>query len=72
MNLREYLFKKRITPTDFARAINYHPSYLQAITRGERLPGKKLAKIISDATNGEVTIEELLEQEILEKYKCRS
>jgi len=69
MNLREYLFKKRITPTEFARAINYHPSYIQAIERGQKRAGMKLAKIISEATNGEVTVKEVLEQEILAKYK---
>lgn len=60
MDLREYLFRKRISITDFAAKIRYNRVYLSKIINGSRIPGKKLAEDIEKATNGEVTAKELL------------
>lgn len=60
MDLREYLFKKRIKVSEFSRTINYDRSYINDIVNGKKFAGKKLAKAISDATDGEVTVEELM------------
>lgn len=60
MTLREYLFYKRIKLIEFSASINYDMSYISKIVNGNRKPGKKLAAIIEKATNGEVTVEELL------------
>jgi transcriptional regulator with XRE-family HTH domain len=60
MELREYLFKKRITNKEFAEKVNYDKSYIGDVANGKKKPGKKLAKAIEKATNGEVTVEELM------------
>jgi transcriptional regulator with XRE-family HTH domain len=60
MDLREYLFKKKLNVTEFARKINYGRTYVNAIVTGNRIPGKKLAEAIEQATNGEIKAENLL------------
>lgn len=59
MDLREYLFRKRKSITTFGQEIGFSRIHLSKIINGERNPGKKLAKIICEATNGEVKIYEL-------------
>ena len=54
------LFHQRTSYTDFAKSINYDKYYINAIALGKRKPGIKLAKIIQEATGGEVTVDELL------------
>ncbi len=60
MDLREYLFRKRISITEFSESIGYASPYVGQIVRGVKNPGKKLAKAIEKATEGEVTAEELM------------
>jgi DNA-binding transcriptional regulator YdaS (Cro superfamily) len=60
VELREYLFHKRLTLTAFCKHINYDVAYISKIIHGNRKPGRKLAEIIEKATDGEVTAEELL------------
>lgn len=60
MELREYLFRKRITITDFSKKIGVSRHYLNRIVNKWRTPSPKLAKKIEEATKGEVTKEELL------------
>lgn len=60
MDLREYLFRKRMTVTDFAKQINYNPDYVGFIARKQKRAGMKLAKLIEKATDGQVTIAELM------------
>lgn len=62
MDLREYLFRHRLTVTEFAKVINYGRTYINNVVTGTRSPGKKLAKEIERATNGEVTVDELLKE----------
>jgi len=54
MDLRDYLHKKRMKASVFARIVNYDPGYLRQITGGFILPGDKLKLIIEKATGGEV------------------
>ncbi len=63
MDLREYLFRKKMTVAEFGRQINFSRIHLSKIIHGERRPSPKLAKIIEQATNGEVIAKELLGKE---------
>lgn len=60
MDLREYLFRKRITVKEFSETLDYTRTHLSQIINGNRNPSKRLARSIEKATNGEVTAEELL------------
>lgn len=60
MNLRDYLHFNRITVTEFAKTVDYSRGHLASIVNGKLKPSKKLARQIEKATNGQVTIEELL------------
>lgn len=60
MNLREYLFLHRIGVEAFAKQINCSRSYFSRLLNGHVKPGHRLAKDIEEATNGEVTVEELM------------
>ncbi len=59
MELREYLFKNRISVVEFSRILECDRSYISQIVNGKR-PGKNLAKLIEMTTNGEVTVKGLL------------
>ena len=60
MNLDEYLFRKKISKTDFAKRVGITRNYLSLISLGRSLPSKRLAKDIEFETGGEVTIDEIL------------
>lgn len=60
MDLREYLFKKEISITDFAKDIGFTRGYINAICKKNIKPGRKLAKVIEQATDGKVTMKELM------------
>ena len=62
MDLREYLFRKRLTVTEFAKKINYGRTYVNEIVTGNRAPGRKLAEAIEKETNGDVTFNELINE----------
>lgn len=55
MDLREYLFKKDISVTAFAKEIGFTRSYINAICKKNKVPGRKLAEVIEKATDGNVT-----------------
>lgn len=57
MDLREYLFKKRMTAIAFAKSIDYNPTYIRQICQGRYEPSDKLKRIIDKATGGLVTWE---------------
>lgn len=63
MELRDYLHKKRISITEFARQINVSRTHLGRIVNNKLKPGKRLAKDIERLTDGCVTTCELLEEE---------
>ena len=62
MDLREYLFRKRMKVTAFADKIGYQRTYLSSISTGLKVPGRKLAQAIKEATEGQVDYEALQKQ----------
>lgn len=60
MNLKEYLFLKRMTVTEFSEMMGYNRNHISGIVNGRIIPSRGLAKSIERITNGEVTAEELL------------
>ncbi len=60
MNLDEYLFRKKISQTDFSKELGVSRNHFGEILRGRRTPSVKLAKKIEEFTNGEVTKEEAM------------
>ncbi len=62
-SLKEYLFYKQISITDFAKNIGASRNYISQITLGKAKPSKFLAKEIERMTDGEVKAEELLKRE---------
>jgi DNA-binding transcriptional regulator YdaS (Cro superfamily) len=62
VNLRTYLFNKRISVTEFSKTIGCSRIHLSEIINGRRIPSLMLAKAIERITEGEVTTSELLEE----------
>ncbi len=60
MELREYLFRNRMTMTSFCNIIHCSRSYMSLVIHKKKIPGKRLAKDIEHATEGLVTATELL------------
>jgi DNA-binding transcriptional regulator YdaS (Cro superfamily) len=67
MDLREYLFRKRIQIKDFSNVVGYCRQHISDIVNSRRRPSKRLAEAIEQATNNEVTAEELLNKKLEEK-----
>ena len=66
MNLREYLFKKKIKHEDFAKKVGVARSTLHRIMIGKSDPSLSLAIKIVNATKGQVTYEEIATPEDLD------
>ena len=64
MNLRDYLHVKRMKCTEFAKLVNYDKNYIQDIAAERKVPGKKFAKIVEIATQGEVPAESFFQKQI--------
>lgn len=60
MDLRRYLFEKRISVTAFSSILGCSRIHLSEIINGRRLPSLVLAKLIEKETEGEVTVQDLL------------
>ena len=60
MDLDEYLFRKKISQTDFASELGISRSHLGEILRGRRSPSVKLAKKIEEVAKGAVTKQEAM------------
>lgn len=60
MNLKEYLFVKRMSITEFSELIDYSRTHLSGVINGQLKASKKLARAIERATNGEVKAFEVL------------
>jgi transcriptional regulator with XRE-family HTH domain len=54
MNLRVYLATKNLKAYEFCKIIDCDRSYISAIMNGRRIPGKKMARNIEKATEGQV------------------
>lgn len=66
MNLKEWLFRNNTKITDFARQVEVDRTHINLIVLGKKTPSPKLAAKIEKATNGEVSLRELL---FPEEYK---
>lgn len=62
MDLRIYLFNKRLSVTKFSKILGCSRIHLSEIVNGRRVPSLVLAKSIERETNGEVTAKELLKK----------
>ena len=62
MDLRTYLFQKRISITKFSKTLGCSRIHLSEIVNGRRIPSMMLAKHIELLTNGEVKAKELLKE----------
>jgi transcriptional regulator with XRE-family HTH domain len=60
MSIKEYLKKNKLTMAQFAKIMGVHYNYISMIIRGVRNPSISFAKEIEVATNGAVTVQELL------------
>jgi DNA-binding transcriptional regulator YdaS (Cro superfamily) len=60
MDLREYLFRNRISVTDFSNKLEYSRTHISEIMNGRRNCPKRLAILIESATKGQVSINDLL------------
>jgi transcriptional regulator with XRE-family HTH domain len=58
MELREHLFKNKISVLEFSKILECNRAYLSQIINGKKR--KSLAKLIELTTKGEVTAKELL------------
>lgn len=62
MDLREYLFHKRLSIKEFGEMVDCTRPYISAVVHGRLIPSIRLAKSIETVTNGEVTAESLLKK----------
>jgi transcriptional regulator with XRE-family HTH domain len=60
MELRRYLKIKKINMTEFGKLVGCNQSHISLICQNKRRPSPELAQNIEKATNGEVTVLELL------------
>lgn len=62
MDLREYLFRKRLSITEFSQMVYVSRNYISLIIHNKATPSIRLAKAIERITDGEVTAESLLKE----------
>lgn len=60
MHLRIYLFNKNLKVHEFCKIIGCSRIHLSEILNGRRAPSHILATAIENATNGEVTVAEIM------------
>jgi DNA-binding transcriptional regulator YdaS (Cro superfamily) len=60
MELREWLFRKKITQTKLAKEVGVSKQYMYLVCSNKHRVSSKLALKIEKFTNGEVTAEELV------------
>jgi len=60
MKLKIYLLENHITIKEFAEKIGYSRSQISNIINGTSKPSKRLINTIEEATNGLVTIKDLM------------
>ena len=62
MDLKEFLYQKRMQIKEFAGIIKYDRSSITEVIHGRRTPGRKLIEAIEEATGGLVTRDDLLKK----------
>jgi len=60
MDLRTFLFLNKIQLKEFAKQIDYTSNQISEVMHGRRPAGKRLARAIEKATNGQVKAEDLI------------
>ena len=63
MQLRDYFHTYRIKKQDFARKIGYSIAYIGKVSEYLKKPSLRMAQTIESATNGEVSVDEILNAE---------
>lgn len=66
MNLQQWMNRNNVSNTALAIIVDVHNSYVSHIKKNTRRPSPELALKIQEATNGEVTVMELLYPKIQE------
>lgn len=70
MNLKDYLYIKKITQADFAWTIGINPLTLQRIMKGQVDIKLSIALKIQKETNGNVTCDDLLKLNKKSSHYC--
>jgi plasmid maintenance system antidote protein VapI len=70
MNLKEYLFFKRMTVKEFSQIMDYSRTHMSSIVNGTATAGIKLAKRIEKFTDGELKAIDLMKEND-KRYKTR-
>lgn len=60
MDLREYLYRHRMTVKTLSELLECSRTYLSEIINGKSFPSKRFAKDVERVTNGEVKAIELM------------
>ena len=60
MNLQKYIEAKKIKQIDFAELIGISAAFVNQMCKGTRRPSANIALKIQEATNGKVSVMELL------------
>jgi len=71
MELKDFLFKNKISQADFSRKIGVTQARVSQIVNKKRNPSSHLMKIIEEVTNGEVTMQELFNPNSPSRLKNR-
>ena len=72
MKLSDYLKSHNISQTDFSKSLGVSGSHISQIRKGTKNPSTKLAKKIEQATDGKVSVIELLDIDISFKKRKRT
>lgn len=71
MELKDFLYKNKISQADFSRKIGVTQARISQIVNRKKNPSSHLMKTIEEATNGEVTMQELFNPESPSRLKNR-
>ena len=63
MRLDEWLFKEEMTVKEFAKQVGYDRTYISGLVSGKRKGNVKAGYTIEKFTKGEVTVEDILENQ---------
>ncbi len=72
MRLGEYLKKYKVTYKAFGNIVGVSDAHITRIVNNEKNPSPHLMKKIEEATDGEVTMQELFSQKAPTRFKDRT
>jgi DNA transposition AAA+ family ATPase len=61
MKVDEFIGKRKVNITQLAKQIGYDQAYLNKILNGYYKPSKKVADALTEASNGQITYDDLFE-----------